>query len=121
MNAQTADSTRAHCLTFASEKAQTSPIEAEQPQPQLLLRFTMAINKFCETIRGLESVKKIGFKARGESMSAWTFVSDPSPETLAKIYAAEMELMNAIPNMLFDFAVKFDDSPEPTGSYIIMT
>lgn len=122
MNTQTIDTGTMHCFPFASsKKAQASSIEAEQVQPQAFLNFAMAMNKFCETIRGLESVKKIGFKARGESISAWTFVENPKTETLEKIYAAEMELMNSIPNVLFDFAVKFDDSPEPSGSYILMS
>jgi hypothetical protein len=121
MNTQTVDPTRVRCFTFeSSEKTQSPTIDAEQSQPQAYLRFSMALNKFCETIRGLANVRKIGLKARGESISAWTFVDDPTPETLAKIYAAEMELMNSMPNLLFDFAVKFDDSPEPSGSYILM-
>ncbi|HAR45045.1 MAG TPA: hypothetical protein DCS05_02425 [Nitrospiraceae bacterium] len=119
MHTQTVDPVHAHCFTFApADKAQAASMAAEQPQAYL--RFTMAMNKFCETVRGFPGVKKIGFKARGESISAWTFVDDPTPETLGKIYAAEMELMNAIPNILFDFAVKFDNSPEPPGSYILM-
>jgi len=121
MNTQTIEAGRSHCFTFASsEKVQASPTEADQAQPKAYLNFAMAMNKFCETVRGIKSVKKIAFKARGESISAWTFVDDTAPETLEKIYAAEMELMNSIQNVLFDFAVKFDDSPEPSGSYILM-
>ncbi len=121
MNTQTVESTRAHCFTLASsETAQASSLEAEQAQPQAFLRFAMSMNKFCGTILALERVKKIGFKSRGESISAWTFADEPTPETLTKIYAAEIELMNANPNMLFDFAVKFDAMLEPPGFYIIM-
>jgi hypothetical protein len=78
------------------------------------------MNTFCRTILTLPGVKKIGFKARGENMSAWTFADESTPEMLAKIYAAEMDLMDANPKMLFDFAVKFDSAPEPPGFYIIM-
>lgn len=122
VQAQTAESVvRSHCFAIASTEQESapSPLAGQEP-PKAFLRFAMSMNKFCSTVLGFDRVGKIGFKARGESMSVWTFADEPTPETLTKIYAAEMELMNANPNMLFDFAVKFDTVPEPPGFYIIM-
>jgi phage terminase large subunit-like protein len=75
-----------------------------------LLQFSVALTKFCNSVLSLESVKRVGIKARGESISVWTFADNPSHDVLAKIYAAELVFRNAIAEIIFDFAVKFEDT-----------
>ena len=118
-HAHAAEATRSHCFTLAALTKEPSADLKEKPQA--FLKFAISINKFCDTLLDLEHVKKIALDARSDGFTIWTFSDSPEAETLSKIYAAELDLMDANPNMIFDFAVKFEDaSTEPAGFYIIM-
>lgn len=78
--------------------------------PEAFLQFCIALNKFVNSVLALDSVKRVGIKARGESFSVWTFADEPSHETLEKIYTAELDFRTAIQEMIFDFAVKYEDT-----------
>ncbi len=84
-----------------------------------MLEFTVALTTFCNSILSLESVKRVAIKARGESFSVWTFVDNPLHEILAKIYAAELVFRNTVSDMIFDFAVKYEDTASvPPDFYV---
>ncbi len=86
---------------------------------EAMLVFSVALNTFCHAVLSLEGVKRVGFKERGESISVWTFVDDPSHEVLAKIYAAELVFRDAIPDIIFDFSVKYEDTATvPPNFYV---
>jgi len=79
-------------------------------QPEILLRFSLALNNFVIAVKQLDSVKKVAVKARGESFSVWTFADNPAHDDLMKIYAAELDFSTAIHEIIFDFAVKYEDT-----------
>ncbi len=86
---------------------------------EAMVVFSVALNTFCHTVLQLPEVKKVAFKERGERISVWTFVDNPSHEVLAKIYAAELAFRDAIPDIIFDFAVKYlDTATVPPNFYV---
>lgn len=102
---------KTHCRPFApSPRGVVSAVIGSSEQCEAMLEFTVALTTFCNTVLALDQVNKVAIKARGESFSVWTFVDNPSHENLMKIYAAELVFGNSIPDMIFDFAVKYEDT-----------
>ena len=108
MHLQQVEIGRSHCRPFTPREQGYAVVGSSEREA--MLEFTVALTTFYNTVLSLGSVKRVGVKARGESFSVWTFVDNPSHEVLMKIYAAEIVFRNAIPGMIFDFAVKYEDT-----------
>ncbi|MBI5408067.1 MAG: hypothetical protein HZA14_01725 [Nitrospirae bacterium] len=82
--------------------------------------ITISIICFIAKVQHLPEIKKIAFKPKGNTVTIWTFIDEPSPKILKKIHSIEMEMMESMNDITFDFTTIFSSKePSPTGFHEI--